>query len=237
MALSRVSFWSSAVLHGALLGALAIGGSSAARRTRTLPPLVTIDCSDPQPPADEAPPPCEVPATQIEPALRDEVPIDTAEIVEPEMPMPAAAPTTTAAPRERLLPRQLESTFAAMRLRTAPPPMPPPPMSVPPSVVQPPADTDAARILTPLPGHNPPPEYPVVARRRGWQGTVIVAVTCDANGMVTTATVVRSSGHEVLDAAALATVRRWQFVGGPGCSEQPIEFRLRATGDATDGAD
>lgn len=234
MALSRVSWWSSAVLHGALLGALAIGGSPAAQRTRTLPPLVTIDCSDPEPPATEAPPPCEVPTTQVESTWRDDVPIDTEEIVEPEVTAPEAAPTPAMEPPERVLPRQLESTFAAMRVRSAPPPMPPSPL--PPNAARPVADTDAARILTPLPGCNPPPHYPAIARRRGWQGTVIVAVTCDANGMVTTATVVRSSGHAVLDEAALATVRRWQFAGGPGCSEQPIEFRLRTTGAGADGS-
>lgn len=83
-----------------------------------------------------------------------------------------------------------------------------------------------ARVLTTMPGSNPPPDYPPVARRRGWQGTVVLALEVDAAGAVVRVEVRGSSGHAVLDAAAVAAVRDWRFANGPGGCEQVIEFRL-----------
>jgi periplasmic protein TonB len=60
---------------------------------------------------------------------------------------------------------------------------------------------------------NPPPAYPVIARRRAEQGTVTVSVLVGADGSVERAEVADSSGFDTLDAAALETVRsRWRFV-------------------------
>jgi periplasmic protein TonB len=60
---------------------------------------------------------------------------------------------------------------------------------------------------------NPPPIYPVAARRREQQGTVTVKVLVGADGSVESAEIADSSGFDALDNAALDTVRsRWRFV-------------------------
>lgn len=81
--------------------------------------------------------------------------------------------------------------------------------------------------------HNPKPEYPPIARRRQWEGRVILRVRVLAAGTVAAATVETSSGHEVLDEAALEAVRRWHFVpakrGGQAVDSVvnvPINFNL-----------
>lgn len=60
--------------------------------------------------------------------------------------------------------------------------------------------------------NNPKPEYPEVAKRRGWEGKVTLKVFVHADGTVGEVRVAVSSGHEMLDEAALDAVRRWRFV-------------------------
>lgn len=60
--------------------------------------------------------------------------------------------------------------------------------------------------------NNPAPAYPLVARRMGWDGKVIVSVEVLANGVAGQVKVYQSSGHEALDNAALQAVRGWKFV-------------------------
>lgn len=59
--------------------------------------------------------------------------------------------------------------------------------------------------------HNPRPNYPMVARRMGWEGRVILNVEVLAEGSCGAVVVYRSSGHEVLDNAAMNTVKTWRF--------------------------
>jgi periplasmic protein TonB len=54
-------------------------------------------------------------------------------------------------------------------------------------------------------------DYPLAARRRREEGVVHVRLRVDAGGRPDQATVVRSSGHDALDRAALATVRATRF--------------------------
>jgi len=82
--------------------------------------------------------------------------------------------------------------------------------------------------------HNRQPEYPSRARRRGWSGTVFLKVLVNAEGRVAELAVNRSSGHAVLDRAALKAVADWQFVpateNGKAVSmwvEVPVTFRLQ----------
>jgi len=66
---------------------------------------------------------------------------------------------------------------------------------------------------SPAYGVNPRPPYPMVARRMGFEGTVILRVVVAADGSPESVAVLESSGHDVLDTAALDTVRsRWRFV-------------------------
>jgi periplasmic protein TonB len=60
--------------------------------------------------------------------------------------------------------------------------------------------------------HNPKPEYPALARSRSWTGKVLLRVQVTAEGECGSVSVHQSSGHEVLDDAALDAVKQWRFV-------------------------
>lgn len=83
--------------------------------------------------------------------------------------------------------------------------------------------------------NNQPPAYPLTARRRGIEGTVLLRVEIHAHGHCQHVHVKRSSGHEVLDRAAVEAVRQWRFVparrGSQAVSapvEVPITFKLNS---------
>ena len=59
--------------------------------------------------------------------------------------------------------------------------------------------------------NNPRPPYPRVARRMGWQGKVVLNVEVLAEGRAGEVELQRSSGHEILDNAAIQTVKTWKF--------------------------
>lgn len=59
---------------------------------------------------------------------------------------------------------------------------------------------------------NPAPGYPMLSRRRREQGTVQLQVWVTREGRAEKVEVVKSSGFERLDAAALATVKQWRFI-------------------------
>ncbi len=130
----------------------------------------------------------------------------------PPPPKPAQDPVPAAKPKPRAKP---STSLAPTRpaLKTAPQP-----------VVAP----------KPLARRNGPPVYPELARRQGWQGSVLVRATVTAAGKVSGVSLARSSGHTVLDEAALRAVRRWVFAPGSqsgrligGVVEVPVNFRLR----------
>lgn len=60
--------------------------------------------------------------------------------------------------------------------------------------------------------HNPTPEYPPLARRRGEQGRVVLHVTVSESGAVAAINISQSSGFALLDQSALTAVRGWRFV-------------------------
>lgn len=61
-------------------------------------------------------------------------------------------------------------------------------------------------------GDNPKPEYPFVARNRGYQGRVVLRVDVLPDGTAERVELASSSGYDSLDAAAVRTVRQWRFV-------------------------
>ena len=83
-----------------------------------------------------------------------------------------------------------------------------------------PAATSPAPAKVELPTHvatylqNPKPDYPALSVRRGEQGQVVLNVLIGIDGKAQKAEIVKSSGFERLDAAALATVQRWRYVPG-----------------------
>ena len=62
--------------------------------------------------------------------------------------------------------------------------------------------------------HNPAPPYPRMAKQRHWEGQVTLRVLVTPDGRCGDISVHRSSGHDVLDEAALDAVRNWRFVPG-----------------------
>ena len=66
-------------------------------------------------------------------------------------------------------------------------------------------------MSTPLYELNPPIAYPLVARRRNYEGTVMLDVLVGSDGTVRDLRLADSSGHSVLDRSAMAQVRAWRF--------------------------
>ncbi|QPK62301.1 energy transducer TonB [Methylomonas sp. LL1] len=82
--------------------------------------------------------------------------------------------------------------------------------------------------------HNPKPEYPTIAKSRGWQGKVLLRVKVSAEGLSDAVAVEQSSGHEILDESAIEAVQKWRFIPAkrgetPVASSVivPIVFTLR----------
>ena len=81
---------------------------------------------------------------------------------------------------------------------------------------------------------NPPPGYPRTAKKRGYQGTVVLSVLVNENGMVSNLWVFTSSGYMSLDNAAVKAVRNWLFEPGKIGDKNvemwvkvPIRFQLK----------
>ncbi len=90
------------------------------------------------------------------------------------------------------------------------------------------------REARPLYRSNPPPEYPALARRRGYQGHVILEVLISSTGNVVDLRVLSSSGYPTLDRAAKSSVKHWIFEPGMRGQEKiemwvriPIRFELK----------
>lgn len=81
---------------------------------------------------------------------------------------------------------------------------------------------------------NTPPQYPLIARRRGYQGKVLLEVLVKKDGKVGSIRLARSSGYEILDSTAIKGVRNWLFHPAKRGDELvemwvkiPIRFQLR----------
>jgi len=61
------------------------------------------------------------------------------------------------------------------------------------------------------PNYAPTPRYPRLARVRGLEGEVIIKVAVNPAGVPVRTSLVRSSGHPVLDKAALEGLKKWRF--------------------------
>ncbi len=160
----------------------------------------------PQPPTDTpAPPPPPPAAARPAPAKRS--------VAKAPAPMPQAAPPPSAPPAPQ----------APTGALSAPASEPPATSS---TSTASSANTSEAAPSAPAPAHtilpssnaaylqNPKPVYPAVSRRLGEQGRVLVRVLIGADGLPQRAEISKSSGHERLDQAALASVLRWKFTPG-----------------------
>ncbi|NIR60474.1 MAG: energy transducer TonB [Gammaproteobacteria bacterium] len=77
-------------------------------------------------------------------------------------------------------------------------------------------------------------DYPLLARRRGWQGTVVLGFEMSAQGRIEHARVLESSGHRLLDRTALDALRHIDGIRGARTLlrgrtvelELPVVYRL-----------
>ncbi len=98
-------------------------------------------------------------------------------------------------------------------------------------------DSSAAESLRqpePLEIVNRPPAYPSLARKRGWQGKVLLEVDVQIDGMVKSIQINKSSSYKLLDREALDAVSKWRFSPGLKFGEPvpmkvivPIHFLLQ----------
>jgi protein TonB len=98
-------------------------------------------------------------------------------------------------------------------------------------------DSAKTRLITlarPRYDRNPKPPYPRIARRKGYEGVVLLKVEILPNGRVGELLLKRSSGHHILDKSALKTVQKWKFIPAKRgknpirmWAEIPIKFKLK----------
>ena len=81
---------------------------------------------------------------------------------------------------------------------------------------------------------NPEPPYPLLARRRRQEGTVLLSVRVTENGRAALVNLKTSSGYPLLDEAALRAVRDWEFdparaagIAVESQIEVPVRFVLK----------
>ena len=82
-------------------------------------------------------------------------------------------------------------------------------------------------------GLNPKPRYPKSARRRGYEGTVLLRVLVLEDGKVGKIELSGPSGYQVLDESALEAVKKWVFIPGKKAGKEisswvevPIKYQL-----------
>jgi len=87
-----------------------------------------------------------------------------------------------------------------------------------PSALSAPAASAALALPTPVivraqPKYkqNPAPVYPSLARKRGWQGKVVLEVVILVDGSIEEVRLHSGSGFALLDKAAIASVGQWRF--------------------------
>jgi len=179
-----------------------------------IPPM-TIEFAAPAPPVVQPPPPAPAP-----PVVEPPPPVIDELAAKPKpKPKPVAKPVAKQPPKPQ--PKPVEAPPPAPVAAPAPPAPPAPAPVTPPSA-------NAAYLK------NPAPEYPQMALRRGWEGTVLLRVEVLPSGKPGQIQIQQSSGRDALDAAALAAVKRWSFVPAKqgdvaqaGWVSVPIDFKLR----------
>ena len=184
------------------------------------PPVAEASLEPPPvtPPAETAPSPEPAPAVEASPPK----PAAVAK-TRPKAP-PAPRPVQHRAPAPSTPDGAPEAAVAAA-----------PPAEAP--AASPPAVVATAPVVPPQPvgfAHgNREPVYPALAKSRGLQGLVLLRVDVAPSGTPLAVTVATSSGHAILDDAAVAAVKTWRFspatqAGVPvaAVADVPIQFRM-----------
>ena len=147
-------------------------------------------------------------------------------MIAPPRPLPSAPPPESSQPKVKPVknvqktiatPTPLDTTSpAAISLApAAPAPAPAEPAAVVASVPPAPPASMAPLVLPRFNAaylQNPAPIYPLLSRRVGEQGKVLLRVVVRPDGMPEQIELRRSSGSQRLDQAAVEAVRKWRFV-------------------------
>jgi periplasmic protein TonB len=213
---TQIAIWSGSVLvHAALLAVVIMGIRAVEEPEPEITPPVAIQVALAGKPAAPAPQPKPVPPAPAKPVARHSSPPVRPTVARPS---PAPAPAAPAQP----VPAPAQATQAEPA--PAAPPAPPAPAVAEP--VTPPIG-NAAYL------HNPPPRYPAEAQDNGWTGRAVVRVHVDPAGHPLSVELHTSSGHAVLDKAAIAAVQKWSFVPAKrgttpvdGWVDVPLDFHL-----------
>jgi protein TonB len=207
-----IAVWiaASAAVHALAFGGLPGSPAREAERPRvSVLDVVLLEVGTPVPAAPR--PPVARPQPQPRPAPRLLSPLAAA----PAAPAPVApAPVAPAPPvAERAAPAPAAPAAAPSDHRNA-------------AAAEPAAAAAPAPLTPPLFNaaylRNPPPRYPLAARRNGEQGTVTLKVLVTRDGAAASVALEKSSGSLQLDAAALEAVRHWRFVPARQ-GAQPVE--------------
>ena len=152
------------------------------------------------PPAPPAPPVKPSKITPVAPSRpAPPLPPTTPTQVTEATPVPAPVTAVAAGPATPSTPAAVPAASANAIAAVAPAPAPP-------AVQLPSSDADYL--------HNPKPAYPAMSRRLGETGKVVVRTLIGADGVAQQAEVLRSSGFERLDRAAVETALKWRYVPG-----------------------
>lgn len=225
MTSSRATLLWSIALHGGAIGAACALGLGASRQLR---PSLSIAILPAEASVASAAPPVEVVEVELpepevewtEPVESPLEPLEEPEVAAPDVPASAPVTEVADAPAWLAVAKPTRPTPPTPEVEVAPPVPAPLPAPV----------TEAAHVVEVIPGEDPKPDYPSLARKRGWAGITEVAVVVDATGSVVEATVAKSSSYPVLDRAAVRAVRGWRFRGGAGRTSVVVEFRLTSAG-------
>jgi protein TonB len=179
---------------------------------------------------------------QLVPARPD--PVLDAAPAEPTLPS-EKPPVARPAARPRALPRPAKTASPSGAPATEPTPSPPTEAPVDPAPAPPepgPAPPPAASpggsrgesvIAKPHYRSNPRPDYPTQSLRQREEGVALLSVEVGSDGRSGEIALKQSSGHPLLDQAAIQAVRRWMFeparVDGRAVSSWavvPVRFSL-----------
>lgn len=95
-------------------------------------------------------------------------------------------------------------------------------------------ETAKVTLAVPQYDENMPPIYPAIARKRGYEGAVMLSAEVLIDGRVGKLRIKKSSGYHILDRSALKAVKKWKFeparrLGFPIAMwvEVPVRFVLK----------
>ena len=179
--------------------------------------------ADPPPPVAMEEPeskPEPEPEPEPEPLLQEESPV--------ALPEPEIEPAPEPIPEPELIPEPEPEPAP----EPEPPPPPPEPAPPPPPAVEETADVDGLYDEAPHPLKPLRPAYPEAARADRLEGVVVCLVTIGKNGRTSDPEIENSSGHAILDNAALDALKKARFAPARR-RHRPVEIRIRLTLDFT----